>query len=395
MKETHRRERYQRGSLTTEKRRHGPRVWVYRWREPRHGGGSVQRKNIIGTKQQYPTRAAALKAVAAQRLDINTDVTSPLRDVTLYEVIAHYKEIELADSNRKTTRTKEVYRYQLDKVVSPKWGACRLSEVKPIAVERWLNEMPGAPGTRYKTKGVMSVLFQHAMRYEWATTNPIRLVRQSAIPQQDEITLAPVEVSALLSELQDPFRTLILLASVTGLRRGELFGLKWEDTDFAGREIRIMRSVVDQVEGPPKTLASRRPVPMSSELASALANWREQTSFPKPEDWVFASPRSVGKRSYWPDAVLKRHVYPAAERANITKHIGWHSFRRTLATLLQSSGASVKTTQELLRHASPGITMAIYAKAVTADKRQAQDKIAAMFVGDSNQSATAKAPARD
>ena len=99
-------------------------------------------------------------------------------------------------------------------------------------------------------------------------------------------------------------------------------------------------------------------------------------------DWVFASPLSVGKLPYWPDAVLKRHILPGAQRAGITKRIGWHSFRRTLATLLQSSGASIKTTQELMRHASPGITLGVYAKAVTADKRQAQDSIAALFVGD-------------
>jgi integrase len=99
-------------------------------------------------------------------------------------------------------------------------------------------------------------LFQHAMRYEWTTANPIRLVRQSAVPQQEEIVPAPVEVAALLEELRDPFRTLILLASVEGLRRGELFGLKWEDVAFNEAEIRVMRSVVDQVEGPPKTLVS-------------------------------------------------------------------------------------------------------------------------------------------
>src|ERR1035437_4651765 len=52
-------------------------------------------------------------------------------------------------------------------------------------------------------------------------------------------------------------------------------------------------------------------------------------------------------KPYWPDETLKRHVLPAAKRAGITKKIGWHSFRRTLATLLQSSGASVKTTQTL------------------------------------------------
>ena len=99
----------------------------------------------------------------------------------------------------------------------------------------------------------MSVLFQHAMRYEWAASNPIRPVRQGALPQQEEIALEPVEVAAILSELRDPVQTLILLAAVTGLRRGELFGLKWEDVDFELEEIRIVRSVVDQVEGPPKT----------------------------------------------------------------------------------------------------------------------------------------------
>src|SRR4051794_27137265 len=127
---------------------------------------------------------------------------------------------------------------------------------------------------------------------------------------------------------------------------------------------------------------------MSSELALALENWRKHTEYAEPSDWVFASPVALGKLPYWPDAVLKRHILPAAQRAGITKRIGWHSFRRTLATLLQSSGASVKTTQELLRHASPGITMGVYAKAVTADKRQAQETIAALFVGNTDQSGT-------
>ena len=343
-----------------------------------------ERKHIIGTKKQYSTESAALRAVDALRLDINAEAVST-SDVTVDEVIAHYKSIELADSNSKTARTKDVYRHQLDDVISPRWGSLRLSEVKPVAVEKWLNEMPVSPGSRYKTKGVMSVLFQHAVRYEWADRNPIRLVRQSAIPTREEIVLEPVEVQALLSELREPFRTLILLASVTGLRRGELFGLKWEDIDFAEAEIRIVRSIVDQVEGPPKTLASRRPIPMSSELALALENWRKDSEYSKPPDWVFASPLALGKLPYWPDAVLKRHILPAAQRAGITKRIGWHSFRRTLATLLQSSGASVKTTQELMRHASPGITLGVYAKAVTADKRQAQDGIAALFVGDPRQ----------
>jgi hypothetical protein len=145
-----------------------------------------------------------------------------------------------------------------------------------------------------------------------------------------------------------------------------------------------------QVEGPPKTLASRRPLPLSPELAASLENWKKQTSFSGSQDWVFASPLALGKKPYWPDAVLKRHIFPAAARAGIRKRIGWHSFRRTLATLLQSSGASVKTTQELMRHSSPVMTLGTYAKAVTADKRHAQDAIAVLFVGKGDTASSAQ-----
>lgn len=261
------------------------------------------------------------------RLNINTEAVSVIcAPLTVGQLIDHYRESELCATNSKTLRTKDVYEHQLTNVIGPRWGSHRLKDVKPIAVEAWLNSMPLAPGTRYKTKGVLSILFQHAMRYEWTTSNPIRLVRQSAIPQQEEIVLIPVEIAALPAELRNPFHALI------------------------------------QVEGPPKTLASRRPVPMSSELASSLRSWIKQTSYSGAKDWVFASPSALGKKPYWSDAVLKRHVLPAAERAGISKRIGWHSFRRTLATLLQSSGASVKTTQELLRHSSPVMTLGIHAR---------------------------------
>ena len=373
------RERYQHGSLTTERRKNGPTVWVYRWREEDAQGRFTRRKRIVGSKVELPTKAVAKRAIEGLKLEINNEVNS-ISCVTVNELISHYTEAELSDSNSKTLRTKQVYAFQLAKVIAPKWGDVRLRDVKSVAVENWLRKLPGAPGYKAKTKCVMSVLFQHAMRYDWATTNPIRLVRQSALPLQEQIVLEPVEIAALLSELHDPFYTLILLASATGLRRGELFGLQWQDIIFAEAELRVERSIVDQVEGPPKTLASRRPVPMSDALAQSLLMWRKQTNFASPQDWVFASPSNLGRRPYWPDAVLKRHVLPAAARAGINKRIGWHSFRRTLATLLQHSGASVKTTQDLLRHASPVMTLGIYAKAVTADKRNAQNSVVELFL---------------
>jgi site-specific recombinase XerD len=175
----------------------------------------------VGTKVEFPTKAAAMRAVEGLRLDINSEsaMMSSSR-FTIAELTEHYRRTELSEKSSKTARTKQVYGHQLDNVIGPKWAKYRLQDVKPIAVENWLNSLPVAPGSRYKTKGVLSVLFQHAMRYGWATANPIRLVRQSALPVEEQIVLEPVEIAALLAELIDPFRTLILLVSVTGLRRG-------------------------------------------------------------------------------------------------------------------------------------------------------------------------------
>ena len=78
---------------------------------------------------------------------------------------------------------------------------------------------------------------------------------------------------------------------------------------------------------------------------------------------------------------MVKHIQPAALRAGVRKTIGWHTFRRTFATLLQSYGvgASVNVSQELMRHATPVMTLGTYAQAVTSDKRVAQDRIAALI----------------
>lgn len=65
----------------------------------------------------------------------------------------------------------------------------------------------------------MNVLFQHAMRYGWANANPIRLVRQSSLSVKEQVVLEHIEIEALLQQLRDPFYTLILFVSITGLRR--------------------------------------------------------------------------------------------------------------------------------------------------------------------------------
>jgi integrase len=117
-----------------------------------------------------------------------------------------------------------------------------------------------------------------------------------------------------------------------------------------------------------KTAASQQPVPMDGALATALRNWSTQALYRQPEDWVFASPKMNGKQPYWPGTPLKCCVLARCEGLGIAKQIGWHSFRRTFATLLQGSGEDVKTTQELMRHANSRLTLEMYAQGPNARK---------------------------
>ena len=91
----------------------------------------------------------------------------------------------------------------------------------------------------------MSVLFNHAIRYEWLEQgkNPITLVRQSTARQKTPEVLDPHEIQNLLFQLESRYRLMVLLAATTGLRRSELFALKWKDIDFSNETLNVNRAI--------------------------------------------------------------------------------------------------------------------------------------------------------
>jgi integrase len=173
---------------------------------------------------------------------------------------------------------------------------------------------------------------------------------------------------------------MVLLAATTGLRRSELFALKWSDIDFADRLIKVSRSIYGQVIGSCKTEASQKAVPLAPDVAVELSLWKEKSRYHESDDWVFASPHQNGKLPYWPAILMRRMIRPAATRAGIKKCIGWHTFRHSYATLLIANGENVKVVQELMRHGSARITVDIYSQARSAAKRAAQQRLVQMIL---------------
>ncbi|MGH9523394.1 MAG: tyrosine-type recombinase/integrase [Terriglobales bacterium] len=113
-------------------------------------------------------------------------------------------------------------------------------------------------------------------------------------------------------------------------------------------------------------------------LAEVLWKWRLTSAYNQTGDWVFASPRKEGKTPYLPGMLIRWHLRPAAEKAGVEGLMGWHTFRRTVATLLVANGEDIKTVQDSLRHANSKLTLDLYAQAVTPTKRKAQSKIVQM-----------------
>jgi integrase len=369
-----------------EKRRSGPDVWVYRWYEVGSDGASKYRKAIVGTVLTLPTEVAALKAAQALRIDANQQTPqAESGPSTIAELVAHYRLKELTgDSNgRKAFSTRDGYECYLDNWILPRWQNHKLNQVKPVAVEAWLDSIKRARGTRAKIRNIMSAVFNHAMRYEWLDANPIKLVRQSAKRERTPDVLDLAELQLLLSNLNVRERTLVLLDAATGLRVSELLALRWEDVNFKTLELSVTRSIWHQVVGNCKTEASAKPVPLDNYMAEDLLQWRRTSPYPMPHDWVFASPTMKGKQPYWPDNLMKRYIRPVAQKAGIQKRVGWHTFRHSFGTMLKANGEDIKTVQELLRHANSRITLEVYTQAVTSNKRAAQSKVVKMMVPDS------------
>jgi integrase len=391
------RTRFQNGSLSKVSRKRGPAVWEYRWYDPAATNGSgkrVYRKLIIGTVQEFKTESSAKRQLESMKLNINAPTTRKHpAQMTVSDLIAHYTEKEMgADRHSKTEGTCATYRTFIETWIAPRWGKYRIADVRTAEVEEWLRgsalrakqdgAKPLANGTKAKIRNIFSALFSHAIRWEFASANPITGpskgsgVRQSSKRERTPDVFTAAETRSILTELEEPHRTLVMLAASTGFRSSEIRGLKWGDVDFEACTIKLQRSVVGKHVGEMKTASSKRLVPIAKGMAAALRTLRGASAYNQREDWVCASPKAKGRVPIWLGVLMTDHIQPAAKRAGVEKHVTWHGFRHSFSTLLKANGEDIKTVQESLRHATVRITMETYTQAVPEHIRQAQEKIA-------------------
>lgn len=193
----------------------------------------------------------------------------------------------------------------------PTWGTYKLSEVRTVAVEKWLDGLSFAPATKAKIRNIMSAVFSHGIRHEWITFNPISKVRCSTKRLREPDVLTPEEFQRLLQQLSVRETAMVVMAGATDLRRSEMFALRWCDLNLKTLEVEVHRKYVRGRFGTLKTEASERPVALDNPVADALLVWRRQSLYAAEEDFLFPSLRLLGKKPLSPDTILKKLIRPA------------------------------------------------------------------------------------
>ena len=192
-----------------------------------------------------------------------------------------------------------------------------------------------------------------------------------ALPKVEHREMKTLPVEQLQSFLREAKESgvfeLYYLELATGLRRGELLGLKWEDIDLERGDLRVKRQVSringEVVEAPLKTKNAYRTLPLAEDTIGVLKEQRKKAG---SSPWVFPSPNG-GPIS--PDSVLHM-LYRVLKRAGLPR-VRFHDLRHTFATLALQNGVDIKTVSGMLGHFSAGFTLDTYAHVTSAAQRQA------------------------
>jgi len=186
----------------------------------------------------------------------------------------------------------------------------------------------------------------------------------------------------LLSKLNDPCNAIASIAVLTGLRIGEILGLRWKRIDLLHGMMEVAETYSSGEFGPPKTRSSRRTIPISTSLVEIFKRLRPLSC--EPETLVFTTAKGTPLNS---KNLYNRELAPASDAIELPR-VSWHSFRHTHATLLHESGESLKTAQALLGHSDLETTLGVYTHAIPDSQRKAVEQVAGVLDLDGLSSAS-------
>lgn len=268
------------------------------------------------------------------------------------------------DTIREGTHT--VYNNRYKSRMKDLIGDMQLSTIKSMHCQNVLNQAYNK-GDHYdsvkKLRSIMYSVFQSAVENELITKNPVTSSVKALGEESKEKIILTAEEQREFTTIATDYAAgdIFLFALETGLRAGELLGLKWSDIDYKNRILTVKRTLIFDEgrfkDSPPKTKSSNRIVPLTTKAISILKE-RKKLKLPVVlgyQDYVFLN--GNGKPQH--TAIYNRVLKSIGKKIGV-EGLSMHSLRHSFATRCIESGMRPKTLQKILGHSSLSMTMDLY-----------------------------------
>jgi integrase len=343
-------------------------------------------------KGGFPTKAAARSALQEVSSLLLTEVNIQSM------MVGEYLEIWLAGKHALKPKTVSLYRSAIDLYLAPHLGEIGLLELRAHHLDRFYVAI--AIGIRGRPLSSSSIRRIHAALRSALNT----AVKRRLIPYNPalHVELAPEtphrpkpwtaeQCQLFLSESkEDRLSTLYHLMIVTGLRRGEVIGLRWEDVDLESQCLFVTQQITDlrgkPVVGTPKTKRGRRVVPVDMATVDLLREHQRVQdaeraawgSTSRHQGLVFCREDGQPLRPEY----VTQHFQALAMQAGLPA-IRLHDLRHTNASLALAAGIDIKVVSERLGHSTMAVTADLYTHVVPSLGRDAAKRIAGLLTNGS------------
>jgi integrase len=359
---------YQKGSIKAL----GKNKWRIRWRIYVVNQDGTVRSIRCAETLRDKTKSEALEILQARLNEAKQQQREPQVTMPLSEFVKLAWKPNAALRHRKSSM--RIYSSNLDNYILPVLGEFPLRDIRRSDIESCLSRLQRkdyAVSTLRNVRATISTVLEAAVSDKYIGDNPAHGIRiREADSKREPRYFRPREVRKLLLKLEDPCRTVVLVAVSTGLRIGEILALRWRRIDLLQNTIEVAETYSNGEFGPPKTRSSRRTIPISTSLVDVFRRLRPRNC--EPEQLVFATLKGTPLN---PKNLYNRQLAPACDAIELPR-VSWHSFRHTHATLLHEVGESLKTAQSLLGHSDLETTLGVYTHAIPDSQRRAVERVA-------------------
>lgn len=355
-------------------------IWEARMSLP-HG----RRKSLYAkTRREVQDKLRSARRDAENGLDLSA------RSQTVGQFLARWLE----DTAKPTLRPKTHHSYaQLIRLhIVPAIGAVPLDTLTPQHVQRMMREMTArglSPRTVQYTRAILRRALGYAVRWSLVTRNVAMLVDPPRSVRTPVQPLTGDQARAFLAyakEHDDRLWPFFTTAVLTGLRQGELVGLRWTDLDLDTATLRVTHTL-QRIEGEwrfvePKTRRSARTLSLPAPAVTALRMQKDRQGFERrtagdiwrDRNLVFTTPRGTPLEP----SNLNGRLHRLLDGAGLPRQ-GMHSLRHCCASLLLAHGVAPRVVMEQLGHAQISLTMDTYSHVMPAMMRDAADALSAAF----------------